>query len=136
MDENSEQSAIQIPKEIRDLAKAIAYAEGFGKLGTVPTRAHNPGDIKVPSWTGEKTGEEGITVFPDDETGWHYLYDELFLIKNGQSHVYNIEMTLEEFANKWTDTQSGDWLANVLARLAGFGYHLDWATTLGEFFKV
>lgn len=125
------------PQSILDLAKAIAHAEGFGIEGAVPTRAHNPGDLKVPHWEGEVIGAEGITVFPDDETGWNHLYSQLLFIMNKQSHVYSLIMTFAQFSQHWTDTAEGAWLDNVIYELQELGYtSVDKNTTLGSFFGV
>jgi hypothetical protein len=125
-----------IPQVITDLAIAISHAEGFGVPGAVPTRAHNPGDLKIPGWTGLKTGNEGITVFGSDDEGWQALYTQLLRIKNNQSHVYTLKLSFSQFAFHWTDTQEGDWLDNVLYKLRVIGYEdVDKDTTLGEYFE-
>jgi len=117
---------------IIDLAQAIAHAEGFGVLGAVPTRAHNPGDLKLSGYP--TTGAEGIAVFKDDETGWDHLFNQLRRININNSHVYNLKMTFTEFAVKWTDTQQSAWLDNVLSKLQNLGYNVNKDTTLGDFF--
>ena len=103
------------------LALAIAHAEGFGTAGAVPTRAHNPGDLKIPGWTGPVTGTEGISVFENDATGWAALEHELALIKAGKSHVYTLGMTIAEMAHHWTDTQTDNWATNVCDALTAAG---------------
>ncbi len=121
-------------KQITDLARGIAHAEGFGVPNTVPTRAHNPGDIKVPYWTGPTTGTEGITVFESDDEGWKYLYDQLLRIQIGHSHVYNLKMTFKQFSEHWTDTQETSWINNVIYKLQSLGYQVTTETTLGDYF--
>ncbi len=123
------------PQTVIDLAKAIAHAEGFGTPNSVPTRAHNPGDLKIPNWTGATTGIEGITVFQDDEIGWNALYKQLLMIKNNKSHFYNLSETFSQFAMHWTDTQSGYWLENMLAKLQELGHKITKDSTLEEFFS-
>lgn len=122
------------PQTVIDLAQAIAHAEGFGVLGTVPTRAHNPGDLKIPNWQGAVTGAEGISVFLTDEEGWAALYAQLMRISNSLSHIYNLNMTFLQFSQHWTDTQDEAWLDNVLYKLQVFGRSVDKFTTLGEYF--
>lgn len=124
------------PQTIIDLAKAIAHAEGFGVQDAVPTRAHNPGDIKIIGWTGEKLGLEGITVFPTDEDGWEALYKQLERIRLEHSHIYSLNMTFTEFAYHWTDTQMSSWLMNVLGKLQSIGYNVNNFTTLDSFFQM
>jgi hypothetical protein len=124
------------PKSVTNLAQAIAHVEGFGVLGSVPTRAHNPGDLKIPNWKGPVTGNEGISVFPDDDTGWKYLYDQLLRIQVGNSHIYKTSMTFSEFAFHWTDTQESSWLENVIYKLKVLGYSsINEDTTLADFFS-
>ena len=125
----------QVPQSVIDLAKAIAHAEGFGVKGAVPTRAHNPGDLKIPNWTGAVTGTEGITVFPDDETGWNALYKQLLRIKNNQSHVYTLNLTFWQFAFHWTDTQGMTWLDNVIYKLNELGHNVTKDSTLSDYFN-
>lgn len=123
-------------KQVKDLAEAIAHAEGFGAdPNNVPTRAHNPGDLKIPGWTGKTTGVEGISVFETDEEGWQALYSQLTRIANNLSHVYNLKMTLAQFATKWTDTQQSNWLLNILFKLVESGYTVDKNTMLGDYFE-
>lgn len=121
-----------IDKHIYNLASAIAFAEGFGLPNTVPTRAHNPGDLKLEGYP--TTGEEGISVFPDDDVGWQHLYNQLSLIKTNASHVYSTNMTFYDFARKYTDTQQSEWLENVLSKLTTLGYKIDETTKLSSFF--
>lgn len=108
---------------ILTMAQAIAHAEGFYVPGTVPNRANNPGDLKVPGWTGPVTGAEGISVFPSADEGWRRLYFQLDLIRTGRSRVYSPNMTLGAMAARWTDTQQSAWLNNVLDYLVVHGYY-------------
>ncbi len=124
---------IEYSKQIKDLATAISKAEGFGILGAVPTRAHNPGDLKLSGYP--VTGAEGIAIFPNDETGWEHLYSQLNRMATNASHVYRLTMTFKEFASKWTDTQQSNWLDNILGYLQNLDYNIDETTTLDEFFN-
>lgn len=98
---------------VKAFAQAIAHAEGFGVSDTIPTRAHNPGDLVMPNWRGESLGAEKISIFDDDKTGWTALYRQLGLIVSRQSHVYNPNMTIREMSKKWTATQQEEWASNV-----------------------
>lgn len=106
------------PPGVRRLAFAIARAEGFGVPGAVPTRAHNPGDLKIPNWTGPVTGAEGISVFATDADGWTQLYRQLLRIVHGRSHVYTLDMTIWEMGIKWTDTHQSAW-SHIVAETLG-----------------
>lgn len=114
------------------LAKAIAYAEGFGVSSAIPTLAHNPGDLKIPNWSGGTLGA-GISVFGSDDEGWARLYHQLNLILGGHSKVYQTGMTISEMAQKWTATNPDDWANNVANNLTQSGsYAATPDTTLFE----
>lgn len=117
---------MQVDPRIQKLAQAIAKAEGFGVPGTVPTLAHNPGDLVIPGWEGPLLGE-GISVFETDDEGWFKLYHQLALIVLGNSHIYNLDMNIEQMASKWTATQQEAWAQNVSRELGVSVY-----TTLRE----
>jgi hypothetical protein len=98
-------------------AQAIAAAEGFGVAGSVPFRAHNPGDLSKGDLgdTGSYLlagGTEHIIVFPSDSDGWVALYAKLQNIVDGKSKVYNLGMTIREMGLKYS---GGDpnWAVNV-----------------------
>lgn len=109
--------ATSYPHGLQDLARAIAYAEGFFTPGTAPNRANNPGAIKVPGWTGPVTGTQGISVFNSPDDGWNALYRQLDLIDDGRSSVYSESMTISEMAQRWTNTNQSAWAANVASSL-------------------
>lgn len=98
------------PQGILNTAQAIARAEGFYVSGSIPQRAHNPGDLKVP---GLPTLAGGITQFPDDAAGWSALYKQLYRILTGQSAYYTPDDTIAQMADNWTATQKTIWGQNV-----------------------
>lgn len=100
-------------EKIKTFARAIGGAEGFGIPGAIPTQAHNPGDLVLGDLGYGTLGSEQITILQDDNVGWDKLYHQLNLIVNGHSHVYNLEMTIYEMAQKWTSTQPDAWANNV-----------------------
>ena len=103
-------------------AHAIAFAEGYGAdLTNVPTRANNPGDLKLPG-SQNTTGAEDITVFPTIQAGWDALTHQLALIVDGKSHIYTVDMSIFEMAAHWTDTQADAWTANVVSYLQSHGF--------------
>lgn len=105
------------PEPIKRFAQAIARAEGFYVAGSIPQKAHNPGDIKMINWTGPTLGE-GISVFQSDDAGWSALYRQLWIIVTGQSSNYYLDMTIDQMAAKWTATQQSSWAKNVAGFLA------------------
>lgn len=105
------------------LAHAIEVAEGSNPA------YHNPGDIKIPGWTGPTFGVEQIPALPDRQTGLGYLYRQLSLIETGRSHVYTRTMTILDMAKHWTDTDGAAWAHNVASVLG-----VPVTTTLDEVF--
>jgi hypothetical protein len=90
----------QMPS-ITALAQAIATAEGFFRTdvpgGTLPQRHNNPGDLTL----------GGVNrTFDTPEEGWSALYAQIAAILNGTSHVYSMNMTFLEMAEKWTGGDS------------------------------
>ena len=104
---------ITYPDGIKQLAQAIARAEGVYVAGSVPQRAHNPGDLKL---SGYPTLAGGISIFPDDNAGFDALYRQLYRILTNQSNYYSLDMTIADMARTWTATQQDSWARNV----AGF----------------
>ena len=119
---------------MKKFAQAISKAEGYGLPGAVPTLANNPGDLKIPGWTGESLGK-GISVFDFDTIdspvapngGWARLFHQLSLIAAGDSAVYDPDETISEMAQKWTATDPDAWANNVANSL---GVSVD--TPIGE----
>src|SRR6266571_4632113 len=110
-------TALPFEPKLNAFARAIARAEGFGLAGAIPTRAHNPGDLVIPGWTGASYGAEHISVFDSDTEGWAQLAHQLWLIRDGQSQQYHLAMTLAEMAAKWTRTEPQAWAATVAEAL-------------------
>lgn len=108
---------VTYPAPIKRFAEAIARAEGFYVAGSIPQRAHNPGDLKVLGWDGPTLGG-GISVFQSDDAGWSALYRQLWIIVTGGSNNYYLDMSIDEMAAKWTATQSDAWARNVAGFLA------------------
>jgi hypothetical protein len=81
------------------LSHAIAAAEGFGIPHTIPTRYHNPGDLKsrpgITPLPGQvRIGKAGHIVFVNDAAGWTALHEYLTKIAEGRSRHYTASMTL------------------------------------------
>jgi hypothetical protein len=110
-------SSASYPRSIVQFAQAIAHAEGFNVSGSAPDRAHNPGAIKVPGWSGPVTGTQGISVFASDDEGWQALYRQLNLIATQRSGVYTLNMTIEDMARRWTSTAQSAWAGHVASAL-------------------
>lgn len=98
---------VDLSGKIQQWAQAIAAAEGFGIPGAVPTTHHNPGDLGPgdTGFPGEWHSGSEVSQLPDDATGWTMLTRKLVNIVNGNSSVYNINMTFTQFAQHY----AGDW---------------------------
>jgi len=75
---------------INDLATAISHAEGFGRHGTIPSRYHNPDDLKahpdsVPLAGQVRIGKAGLILFRDDEAGKAAPGDHFLKMMDGRS---------------------------------------------------
>lgn len=108
-------------KKLNSLATAVAHAEGFGPRHTIPTRYHNPGDLKsaviYSKLPGQRAlGKSGHVVFENDAAGWAALKDYLSKMVDGRSRRFNADMTLAQvshiYAGNWRP-----WLKLVAAEL-------------------
>lgn len=62
------------------LAQLIAKEEGFGVPGSVPTRDHNPGDLRhSPHSEHSPDDPNGIGIIDNDQDGWEDLERQLRL---------------------------------------------------------
>ena len=106
--------------KVHSLAVAIAKAEGFGVKGTVPTRYHNPGDIRSRSLHAYK-GQIGLNrcgyvIFKNDKAGFAALETNLLLMASGQSKFYGPNMTIIKIAKTYA-TGWRLWSKNVCKTL-------------------
>lgn len=104
------------PDSVVAFARAIAKAEGYGQPGAIPTVANNPGDLKIPGWSGQTLGS-GISVFTTRNDGWDRLYRQLELIVAGLSTQYTLNDTITSMARKWTATDPTTWALIVSSTL-------------------
>ena len=102
------QSPTPDPDKVNDLATAISHAEGFGKRSTIPSRYHNPGDLKAfsrstPVAGQVRIGKAGHIVFRDDEAGKAALRDYIVRMMDGRSAHYNPNLTLNQVARRYAE---------------------------------
>lgn len=96
-------------------AQAIARQEGWHVAGSIPQRANNPGNLKVP---GQPTlPGTSITQFASPDLGWAALHRQLWLIVSGRSAYYSLDMSIADMARTWTATQQTEWATNVASFL-------------------
>lgn len=93
-------------KKVDSFAAAVARAEGFGLRNAIPTRYHNPGDIKsrpgIPRLPGQKSiGKAGHIVFRSDADGWGALHDLIHKMMDGRSRHFSQDMTVAEVARHY-----------------------------------
>jgi hypothetical protein len=97
-------------QKLDNLCHAIAHAEGFGIPHTIPTRYHNPGDLKsrpglTPLPGQRKIGKAGHIVFVNDEAGWTALREYLTGIAEGTRKHYVAHSSIAQlsrvYAQRW-----------------------------------
>ena len=98
--------------KVKAIAQALAKAEGFYVPGSVPQRAHNPGDLKLGDvGNGDISGK---TIFLTDEDGWNALYHQINLMVSGESEFYDPSMSWRDIASIWVGTtDANNWMLNV-----------------------
>ena len=109
---------------VMELAKAIAEMEGFGIPGALPTRNHNPGDLRRSKF--QSFTKDGFAYFQDDETGWTALIYDLCIKITGKSTTgLTPESTLRDLIYKWTATDQYVYLTHVALKLGvSFDYKI------------
>jgi len=120
-----EPGPVNYSDSVTTFARAIAYAEGYGIPGAIPTVANNPGDLVIPGWS-PTMGSAGIAVFDSPDYGWSRLYRQIALIVAGQSRHYNMGMTLAQMGRIYAGGDD-NWARNVAANLG-----VSTSTTLGQ----
>ena len=121
-------------QKVDAFAHAIARAEGFGLRGAIPTRYHNPGDMKSrPGFTklpGQKSiGKGGHIVFKNDAAGWAALKDQIAKMLDGRSRHFNPNMSIKQVAKHY----AANWHPWVKIVTKELGVSPD--TTLATYFK-
>ena len=116
-------------------ATAVAHAEGFGVPRAIPTRYHNPGNIRSTRTGHHYAGQIGLNrsgyvIFKNDAYGWKALREQLVLMASGQSAHYNTHMTITSVAKMYA-TGWRTWSKNVAKQLG-----VEPTTTLAEFFNL
>lgn len=107
---------------VKRFCDAIESAEGFfqhrsGEGRDLPQRCNNPGDLTddgdVGCGTARSTGigAADITIYPTLEAGQAALDKKIRRALNGASHVYTLDMSIEDFGNKYA--RDSHWGINV-----------------------
>ena len=128
---------VSVPKADQPVlffSKAIADAEGFRKPNAIPTRYHNPGDIKFtvgyryPGQIG--IGKGGHVIFKNDAAGWAALNHQVHKMLDGTSRHYRLDMTLNQVGRNYAE----NW--RVWANHVAKDLHCSPKLTLREIFDI
>jgi hypothetical protein len=112
--------------KVEQMAAGIAQAEGFYVAGSIPQKAHNPGDLAKGDMgdTGNYIFAKGgvqIIVFLTDDDGWTALKTKIRRMLTNTSKVYNTQMSLSQLAQTYTGGDNPEAWANTLAQNLGVG---------------
>ncbi len=119
-----------VEMRVEQLGHAIAKAEGFGIPGTLPTRARNPGDMKLGDIGNGLLN--GKTIFATAQDGWIALFNQIRRIIAGNSRYYTVDDSFSQMAATWTGNDSPQsWANTVTAEL-----RVSQSTTLRSFLGV
>ena len=122
-------------KKIHAFAHAIALTEGWGTPGTIPSRYHNAGDLKIMARGEKYPGQVGVgkanhVIFRNDAAGYAALYRQIDKMLTGESKFYTQEMTLRQ-VGKFYAQNSKRWATNMAKYLG-----VPPSTTLEEYFEL
>lgn len=97
-------------------ANAIANAEGSNPS------INNPGDLTSgdfdPSNVTGVFNSAGVAIVDTVQNGWSALYTKLQNALSGNSAIYSADMTIQEFADKFTGgDNSSSWASSVASDL-------------------
>lgn len=101
---------------LKRFAEAIAFAEGWYVVGSIPQRLNNPGDLKTSGIPSIGQDAQGHLHFASPDDGWRALYRQLQIIVDGKSAHYSLGMTILQMGDKYAPG-SVSWPRNVAARL-------------------
>lgn len=125
------------PNKMKQFTEAVAKAEGFGVHRAIPTRYHNPGDLKCNPHRGRcvfegtrGVGKGGHTIFKNDAAGWAALRLQVQMILEGRSRNFDKDMTINQMAKVYAKNWR-QW-ANCVSKELG----VPPTTTLAEFFDL
>jgi len=125
--------AQSVDHKVKELAHAIAMAEGYFIRGTIPNRYHNPGDITSSSrhaYPGQVgLSKRGYVIFKNSDYGWQALYDQIQRVIDGTSTRYTQSMTFRQIAKVYAEDRQ--WAKKVCSILG-----ITPQTTFEEYFEL
>ena len=118
---------IATPDNVKKIAEAIAFAEGFYVANSRPARNHNPGDMTA-DLIGKSVGKDGaFVVYSNDDDGWANLYKQVGEWLDGKSAHATSDSTISDISSFYTTTDQSAWATNVANQL---GVSID--TSIGD----
>jgi hypothetical protein len=112
------------------LARLIARQEGFGIAGALPTRRHNPGDLRhSPHSSHEGIGTDDIGAIDTDAHGWEDLERQLELYA-GRG------MSLGQAIYSWAPPSENDTANYLQSVIDGLGGEVSADTPLAEVLRI
>lgn len=110
---------MSLEEVIDAFADAIATAEGYYVAGSRASRNNNPGNLTADiAGGGVAIGTDGpFTVYATAADGWADLKQQIRLAFTNASRIYNSNMTIFEFAQRYTTTDQLAWASNVASKL-------------------
>lgn len=103
---------------IREIAVAVARAEGFFLGGSLPNRANNPGAL---------IGADGqVRFFDTEDAGWYALYEQIRIIVEGRSSYYQRDASIREIADTWTGGDNPGGWSRTVASYLGLSESTSW----------
>ncbi len=105
--------------KVWNICAAVAIAEGYNELGSVPYSLNNPGDLSPGDEDGQSVcgnpqahSGSAIIVFCTAESGWTALYTKFTNIIAGRSSVYASSLTWAQVGKIYAG-DSASWITNV-----------------------
>lgn len=89
-----------IRPKLDTMASAISMFEGNAPDSRA-TRNNNPGNLKFAEQPGAEKDKDGFAVFRTSQDGMNALKAQIRVAVDGKSNVFNPEMTLHEFFQKY-----------------------------------
>lgn len=104
-------------KAVLKMAYAIMEWEGYWK-GSVSYRNNNPGNIKAAGQDGcTGSDKSGHAIFVDFRAGWDALINQIKMMTDGRSTVYNGDMTFYKVFSIYAEANSRAYAEFVAERL-------------------
>lgn len=99
------------------MAKAIMEFEGYFE-GSVSWKNNNPGNLKLAGQAGAVGADsQGHAIFPDFQTGYRSLVNQVRIMFTAGGSIYNPAMSLYQVFSKYAEGNSREYAEFVAGRL-------------------